>query len=324
MRSRHPLALSDCVELATVQRSGVAESRHVGVAAVVDASGRVLRELGDPAADAFGRSALKPFQAVAVVRAGVELGGTSAALAAASHSGTTAHVGTVSAMLATAGLDESALLCPPAWPADHDAATVERARRETPRRITMNCSGKHAAFLLACVHNDWSRHDHLAPDHDLQRGIRSTIEDVTDEPVAAIGVDGCGAPVFSTSLRGLARGIARFADGTDAAATVIRDAILAEPWAIDGPGRPNTTVIERLGVIAKGGAEGVLVVATTSGIGVAVKVLDGSARATTMIGLELLASVGAIGRVDADEVIAATTAPVLGGGVPVGAILPSF
>ena len=324
MRERHPLDLAGSVELAAVRRSGFDESLHIGAAVVVGPDGRMLRELGDSGADVFGRSTLKPFQALAVLRSGVELEGLSAALATASHSGTPAHVDVVSSMLAASGLDQGDLRCPPAWPTDRAATSAERVSQVAPRRVTMNCSGKHAAFLMACVHNGWSLHDHLEPEHPLQRRIRSTIAELTGDEVGTIGVDGCGAPTFATGLRALATGIGRFAGGSDPDATRIRNAVSADPWAIDGPGRANTTVIERLGIFAKGGAEGVLVLGTADEIGVAVKVLDGSARATTMIGLELLVSVGAISRADADDTIAATTAPVLGGGEPVGALLPLF
>ncbi len=324
MRERHPLDFAGSVELAVVRRSGFDESRHIGAAVVVGPDGQVLRELGDSGMDVFGRSTLKPFQALAVLRSGVEFDGVAAALATGSHSGTPKHVAEVSSMLTSAGLDEGRLQCPPAWPTDRDASAAERTARGSPRRVTMNCSGKHAAFLMACVHNEWSSDDYLEPTHPLQRRIHSTIAELTGDDVGVVGVDGCGAPTFATRLRALAVGIGRFTGGLDPDATRIRNAVFADPWAIDGPGRANTRVIERLGVFAKGGAEGVLVLGTVDGLGVAVKVLDGSARATTMIGLELLVAVAAISRTDADDTIAATTSPVLGGGEPVGALLPLF
>lgn len=111
---------------------------------------------------------------------------------------------------------------------------------------------------------------------------------------------------------------AALAGGDDAHAATLGRAILANPWAIDGPGRANTIVTERLGVIAKLGAEGVLVLGTPVGTAVALKVLDGSMRAITAICVELLVSVGALEREAADDVIAATTDAVLGGGAPVG------
>ena len=79
----------------------------------------------------------------------------------------------------------------------------------------MNCSGKHAAMLATCVVNGWDMTTYREPDHPLQRGIAETFAALTGEPVAAVAVDGCGAPLFSASLVGLARGFAALATATD-------------------------------------------------------------------------------------------------------------
>jgi L-asparaginase II len=186
----------------------------------------------------------------------------------------------------------------------------------------MNCSGKHAAFLLACVDNGWSTHDYLSPEHPLQRRIRATVEEFTGHPVGHVGVDGCGAPVFAVTLRDLATAVGRVSRDRDGAR--LAAAILAEPWALDGSGRQNTVVIEQLGLLAKGGAEGVIVMAAPDGTAVALKMIDGSPRATTAVALQLLASVGAIAQSEADRVADLTTEKVLGGGVPVGDIRTTF
>jgi L-asparaginase II len=304
------------VELAILERSGLDESRHLGAAVVVSPDGSVLRELGDGGALVYGRSSLKFFQAITVLRSGVELDGALLVLAAASHAGTPAHVEGVRSLLARAGLAESSLQCPLDWPLD----SASRSAASGPERITMNCSGKHAAFLLACVQNGWDTATYLDPTHPLQRRIRETVEEFAGEPVGHVGIDGCGAPVFAISLRALATAVGRVSGGADPAAVRLAAAILAEPWAIDGPGRANTVVIEELGLLTKGGAEGVIVMGAPDGTAVALKMLDGSARATSLVALALLASVGAISVEDADRVGALTTEKVLGGGVPVGAI----
>ncbi|MES2093981.1 MAG: asparaginase [Actinomycetota bacterium] len=313
---RHPLGSAGVVELAVLSRSGLDESRHLGAAAVVSADGTIARSLGDVDALVYGRSSLKFFQAIAVLRSGVPLTGAQLVLATASHAGTAAHVRVVQELLARAGVDEDALQCPLDWPLDSAA----RSTASAPARITMNCSGKHAAFLLACAQNDWPTASYLDPEHPLQRLICATIEEFSGESVAHVGVDGCGAPVFATSLRALATAVGRVSAGKDPAAALLTSAVLAEPWAIDGPGRANTVVIEQLGLLTKGGAEGVIVMAAPDGTAVALKMLDGGARATTLVALGLLASVGAIAVEDADRVGALTTETVLGGGLPVGAI----
>lgn len=316
---RNPLTFDGVVELAVLQRSGLEESRHLGAAVVVGDDGRVLRMLGNGTALVYGRSSLKLFQAITVLRSGVPLRGARLVLATASHAGTERHVAVVRELLALAGLGEDALQCPLDWPLDG----ASRSAALAPLRVTMNCSGKHAAFLLACVQNGWPIETYLDPEHPLQKRVRATIEEFTGESIGHVGVDGCGAPVFATTLVGLARGVGRVAAGLDPSAIELREAVLSSAWAIDGPGRANTVVIEELGLLCKGGAEGVIVMGAPDGTAVALKSIDGSSRATTLVALDLLASVGAISPADAARVSALTTDPVLGGGVPVGVIRAS-
>ena len=329
----HPLSVDGVVELAQVERNGLIESRHLGAAVVVRGAGdapgvETVRALGDIDALVYPRSSLKPFQAITVLRSGVSLEGAQLVLASASHSGTPAHVEVVAALLERAGLTEDNLQCPLDWPGDPDAEAVARTSGQK-RRITMNCSGKHASFLLACVHNGWPTSNYLDPEHPLQRAVRATIEEFLGEPVGHVGVDGCGAPLFAVSLRGLATSFSRLARGLNAAgpdedAAKISAAIRANAWAIDGPGRENTTVIEELGLVCKGGAEGVIAMGAADGTAVALKSLDGSHRITSLVALTLLAEAGAITQAEAERVSALVTDKVLGGGKPVGEIRTAF
>ena len=296
-----PLDADASVELAVVERSGWPESRHLGAAVLVDAEGRIVRALGDPDALVYPRSSLKLVQATAVELLGVVLDEEETVLSSASHAGTPEHVAVVERMLARAGLDERALRCPAAWPADSAA----RSAASEPRRVTMNCSGKHAAFLAACVAHDWDLEHYLDPHHPLQRHVLAVVERTTGESIAHVGVDGCGAPVPTVSLAGLARA----ASHTAREGTTLGDAIRRHPWALDGAGRTNTVTIERTGLVAKLGAEGVLVLVTPGGEAVAVKALDGAHRATTPVGLELLAREGLLPREVADDVISAIADP---------------
>jgi L-asparaginase II len=300
------------------------ESRHLGAAALVDGTGDVLRALGDPAALIYPRSTLKPLQAVAVLRAGAPLSGAGLVLASASHAGSPAHLEVVRSILDAAGVPADALQCPVDWPRAR-VYRDELVRANTgPSRLHMNCSGKHAAFLLACSTNGWSTDDYLDPSHPLQTLIRQVVEEYTDEPVERSGVDGCGAPVHATTLAGLARAIGRISGATSGEAAALAAAIHEFPWAIDGPGRANTLVIERLGLVAKLGAEGVLVLGTPSGTGVAVKILDGSLRAATLVALTLLVEAGEVASDAARGVLDDSLEPVLGGGVTVGSIEAAF
>lgn len=315
------LEVDGCVQLAVLERGDLVESRHLGAAVVTAPDGAVIRSLGDDDALVFGRSSLKLFQALTVLRLGTPLDPVQRVLATASHAGTERHVTVVRGILDDAGLSEDDLLCPPAWPTDRHAMFDAHDAGHGERRITMNCSGKHAAFLAACVAQGWDTASYLDPLHPLQLAIVSTIEEFTGGPVGAVGVDGCGAPVFATTLTGLARGVGLVAGAArnagDPSAAALTAAILEHPWAIDGTGRANTVVIERLGLVAKLGAEGVMVMGTLDGTAVALKMLDGSLRAATLVALELLASAGAIDRAAADAVIAETTETITGGTVSV-------
>lgn len=295
------LDVAGSVELAVVERSGWPESRHVGAAVLVDASGAVVRSLGDPSALIYPRSSLKLVQATAVELLGVVFDPEQTVLSAASHAGTPAHVAVVERMLLDAGLDAAALRCPADWPSDPAA----RRQAASPAAITMNCSGKHAAFLAACVAHGWDPETYLDPAHPLQRHVLETVERTTGERLQHVGVDGCGAPVPVVSLVGLARA----ASHTARAGTALGDAVRAHPWAIDGVGRANTVVIERTGLVAKLGAEGVLVLVAPGGEAVAVKALDGAHRPTTPVGLELLVREGLLAREVADDAISAIADP---------------
>jgi L-asparaginase II len=311
-------------ELAVLERSGLIESRHFGSAVVLGADGDILRQLGDPSALIYPRSTMKPLQALSALRAGAELAGVELALATASHAGTAEHVAVVRSILATAGVGEDLLACPADWPSDSASRATVTAGGGTASAVYMNCSGKHAAFLLACTVNGWPTDGYLEPEHPLQALVRSTVEEFTGEPIVHSGVDGCGAPVHAMSLTALARAIGRIAKAADAETAALSNAFLQNAWAIDGPGRANTVTIETLGIIAKLGAEGVMVMGTSDGTAVAVKVLDGSLRAATLVALELLVSVGVVERADADAVLAQTLERVLGGGETVGSIRVAF
>lgn len=306
------LSAAGVVPLAAVHRSRMRESIHFGAAAVLGPDGEVVRALGDIDALIYPRSTLKFLQAITVLRVGVDLDGPELVLAAASHTGTAAHVEVVRSILGRAGLDESALQCPADWPSDPDA----RHEASGPERITMNCSGKHAAFLLACVSNGWPIESYLAPRHPLQLSIRRTVEDYTGEPVEHTGIDGCGAPVHAVSLRGLARATGLVSRGADADAELLSRAIRKHPWALDSAA--VATVISELELIAKNGAEGVLVAGSSDGTAVALKVIDGSTRASIPVALALLDEQGVVDSERAAAVLAATTQRVLGGGETVG------
>lgn len=319
----HTCAVAHAEELALVRRSGFVESRHIGSAVVTGPDGKVMLALGDPVAPVFARSTLKPLQALGCLRAGAPLEGDRLAIAAGSHTGERRHRELVTSMLTGAGLDSSALGCPPDWPED-ESSRHELVRAGDDRSaLAMNCSGKHAAMLWAAAHNGCDLDGDLDAGHPVQQLIGDTVRELAGEELHATGIDGCGAPVLALSLTGLARATGAISR-RDSETGVVGAAMRADPWAVGGHAHPNTVVMETVpGLVCKGGAEGVLVLGTEEGVSVAVKILDGSPRASGLVGLTMLAAAGAIARPVAERALAAIDAPLLGGGRPVGAIVAS-
>jgi L-asparaginase II len=304
--------------LAEVVRSGFVEGRHTGTVVALAADGGVVLAVGDPDAPVFPRSSNKPLQAVGMLEAGLDLDGELLALACASHSGEDFHLDGVRRVLAAHGLDERDLQTPPDLPVDDATRAAYLSAGGSPSRIAMNCSGKHAAMLATCVLADWPTPDYLEPEHPLQQHLRATVERLAGEKVAAVGVDGCGAPLFAISLSGLARAFAAVA--TAPAGTPehrVATAIRRHPQWVAGTGRDVTRLVEGVdGLIAKDGAEGVYAAALPDGRAVALKIDDGGQRARPPVMVAALRALGVAAPVLDD--LAET--PVLGGGAPVGVV----
>lgn len=322
-----PATPPDAVELAVVERSGFIESRHHGVAVVLAPDGSELLALGDPAASFLPRSSMKPLQALACLSAGADLAGERLALSMASHAGTDRHAEVARGILQSAGLTEDDLGCPAAWPSDTQTRDELVRDHGVPSPLRMNCSGKHAAMLLTCVTNGWPTADYLDVQHPLQAHIREVVERLVGERLSTTAIDGCGAPVYAMSLTALARAIQRIATSSErspfalhrSAGALVR-AVRENPWTIDGPGRPDTVVIERLGVFSKMGAEGVQVMTAPDGTTVALKMLDGSNRAGHAVALRLLERAGALEASAVADTLALLPLTISGGGQQVGTI----
>lgn len=270
---------SDFAVVAELVRDGLVESVHHGIAALVGSDGKLVDEIGKAKRLIFPRSSVKPLQAVATTMLGAKLSGAQLAITCGSHQGTEEHTKLVSEILLANGLGSEALQCPTAWPGD--AAARSRATSET--RECFNCSGKHAGFLAACVAAGFSTDNYLDLGHPLQVKVKEIIEEYAGEPILFTTPDGCGAPLHTVTVEGLARAIGRFTRDDLA----IVDSMLENAWAVDGHGTPDTLLMEA-GYIAKLGAEGVFVVGTREGYGIAVKILDGNLRAAPLVALNLL------------------------------------
>jgi L-asparaginase II len=299
-------------------RGGVVEGIHYGSVVVLDTDGQVTLQLGDIEAAFYPRSALKPVQAVAMVRAGLPLDGELLSLAAASHSGEERHLAGARRILELAGLTEDHLRNTPDMPFGPAVRDAWVREGRQPSRLAQNCSGKHAAMLYVCRLNGWSLDDYLDPKHPLQQAIAEIVEDLTGQRVAAVTVDGCGAPLFSVSLHGLARAVARIttaAPGTPEAR--VADAMRDHAEMASGAGRDVAALMRAVpGLLAKDGFEGVQVAALPDGRAVAVKISDGANRARIPVAAAALARAG----VDPESLTEFAGEPLLGGGEPVGCV----
>ena len=288
------------VVLAETTRGGIVESVHHGIVAVVDVEGRVVAALGDPERAVFFRSAAKPFQAIPLIESGAAdaAGFTPAelALCCASHWGSAGHQAQVRAMLAKLDLGPEALRCGAPLPIDTAAAARVAAGLEPPTPLGCDCSGKHAGMLATCVHLGYPLGSYLDPDHPLQRTILARIAEVLDLPVETIGrgVDGCGVPTFAAPLSRFAAAFATLAAperttaGRRHAAALarLRAAMTAHPRNVGGEESLDSDLMALSGgqVVAKIGAEGLICFGFPAhGLGVAVRVLDGSFRALAAI-----------------------------------------
>lgn len=268
--------MSDAV-LAELVRSGVVESQHRGYLIALNADGSTNLELGDCSHLFYPRSTVKSIQASAMVRHGLKLEPRLLAFAASSHSGSQMHLDAVREILSLAKLDESALQCM------LDRPLGERERREygdaAPTRITMNCSGKHAAMLLTCVTNGWPIENYLDPEHPLQQACKAELEALSGEKITLTSTDGCGAPLFLISVAGLARAIRAITISEDPIHKSVIEASRAFPEMVAGVGRLTTEMMEAIpGLYMKDGAEAVNIASMPDGRTLVFKVGDGSLR----------------------------------------------
>ncbi|MFG2055541.1 asparaginase [Micromonospora sp. NPDC048930] len=309
------------VPLAEVVRSGFVESLHRGSVVVLDAAGTPVAAAGDVGSPIFPRSSNKPMQAIGMLRAGLPLtDAADVALVAASHAGEGFHVERVTGLLQRAGLDEGALHCPPDLPVGEAAREAVLRSGGGPRRIQMNCSGKHTGMLLTCLAAGWPLDGYWRPEHPLQQRLTAAIEEFTGEAAAAVGVDGCGAPVLAVSLTGLARAYLRLVSAEPGTVErTVADAMRTFPELVGGTQADDTRLMRGVpGLLAKVGAEGVIAAAVPGVGAVALKIDDGAARARMPV---LVAGLRRLG-VEAPVLAEYADVPLLGGGLPVGAVRP--
>ena len=280
-------------------RGGVVESRHRVHAAVVDAHDTLFGAAGEPTRFTHWRSCAKPFQVMPLLKSGgfddLQWGEDELALACASHGGEPEHVAIAERMLSAIGLEEGDLACGPHEPLSNRGAKLLREAGDRPTRLHNNCSGKHAA-MLACAHTaGWPMFGYERSAHEVQKCCLASVAHWSGLATDAIGiaVDGCGVVEFAMPLEHMARAYSRIARAstTDGIPRRVVGAMQSRPFLVGGSDRFDSILIEETDgrVVAKIGAEGVHSVAVLDhGIGIAIKVEDGSQRAQFPAILRLL------------------------------------
>ncbi len=297
--------------LVRVTRGGLTESRHRGSITVVNTSGSVIKSIGDPEESVFLRSAAKPIQTLPVIETGAadRFGLTPAEIAVmcGSLNGQDFQVAAVSSILDKIGLDASVLDCGIHRPSHRPTAQAMSRSGESPTELHNNCAGKHAAMLVLCKHHDWAVEGYIESVHAVQKMILERVAEATEVAVEDIGLglDGCGVPVFALPLKNLAYAYARLAGAMPAKGRKeasrndsmgrLMSAMLDHPEMIAGDGRICTEVMRagRNKFLAKTGAEGTYCLALPGlGLGVALSIEDGHARAVNPSVVEILIQLG--------------------------------
>ncbi|MFJ4169963.1 asparaginase [Paenarthrobacter sp. NPDC089714] len=304
------------VPLVEQTRDGLVESVHYGSLIALNKDGSTALEAGQPDAPMYPRSSLKPLQAVALLKAGLDIPEELLALTAASHSGSKKHRDGAAEILKLHGLTEAALGNSSDLPYGVEERNEWLRDGNGPTQLAQNCSGKHASMTAVCVINGWPVEGCLHPEHPLQVLVRDTITELTAEEAAAVSTDGCGTPLFAHSLHGMARAYGRLASAEqDTNEGKVAHAMRRFPEMVAGEGRDVTALMRAVpGLLAKDGFEGLQLVGLADGRGLAVKISDGGDRARMPITVAALKELG----LDGGSLDSLQSPPVLGGGLPVG------
>lgn len=294
--------------LAEIWRGDILESVHRGTAAICTAGGALVAAWGDPGRIILPRSACKMVQALPLIESGAadnaNLTPRHLAIACASHQGAAMHTRLVTAWLSGMDMHEHDLRCGPQIPSDAEARQTLRQSERQPDQTHNNCSGKHTGFLTLNRHLR-GKADYVDPDHPVQQAVRQASAEMAGEELSGFAIDGCSAPNFALTIRGLATQMARFADPKKLsparrdAVKRLRGAMAAHPMLVAGQKRACTALIEACDgkAVVKTGAEGVFTgILIEQGLGIAIKCDDGSSRGSEAAITALLAHYGALDR----------------------------
>lgn len=294
------------VPMVEIWRGPLAESHHSGHAVICDDSGQIVEAWGNPDEVVYPRSSSKMIQALPLLESGAAkahgLGSEHLALACASHNAADIHTTRVRAWLDALELSEANLRCGPQEPDDIPARNALIRANEAPCQIHNNCSGKHCGFLTLNQHIGGTP-EYIDINHPVQRACLEAFEEVTGQSSPGYGIDGCSAPNFLTSLHGMARAMGFYAKAREGggmredAAARLRDAMIAHPDLVAGETRACTELMRACSepVALKTGAEGFFIaILPTRKLGIALKIWDGTTRASECVVAALLVRLGVL------------------------------
>jgi len=298
--------MSEAEKLVEVWRGSILECIHRGHAVICDAKGEIRVSWGNPDLVFLPRSASKMLQALPLIESGAAgalgLNPEQLALACASHQGAAIHTERVTQWLAELGLSDDDFRCGTQEPSDQDARDALIRAHEQPCQMHNNCSGKHTGFLSVAKHLG-AGPDYIDLSHPVQVAVREAFEDMTGMESPGYGIDGCSAPNFATTLRGMAQAMAKMAAGEtgsdvrNLASARLVAAMARHPELVAGEGRACTELMRAMGGAAtiKTGAEAVFIaILPGPGLGIAVKIEDGGTRAAEAVIASLLVQSGVL------------------------------
>ncbi len=316
--------------LVEVWRGSFLECQHRGHAVIVNAVGDIIESWGNPFEEILPRSSSKILQALPMVESGAAdaFGLTPAqlALSCASHQGDPLHTSAVSNWLSALNLSENDLRCGTHWPAGKKTSNELVKSGKKPCQIHNNCSGKHCGFLTFNKYLAGDT-DYVNINHPVQKAVLLAFEEMTGETSSGHGIDGCSAPNFSTSLKGLATAMARMGSGVRGNASIrLVEAMAKYPLLVAGEGRACTELMGAIGgrVVLKTGAEGVFTaILPDEGLGIALKIEDGATRGSESAVAALLVRLGVANK--AHPMVQKRMCPTLknAAGLIVGGIRPA-
>lgn len=320
------------VPLVETTRGGTTECVHYGSIAVVDPAGTIVAACGDPDSLNFTRSALKPLQVLPFVEDGgmARYGFTSheLALMCASHSGEAVHAQIAQRILATVGLDETALQCGCHPPTFYTATGTQAPPGTNWSPLLHNCSGKHAGFLAYCRMHELPTQTYLDSGHPLQQRIRTIVARFAQGDTIAQGIDGCSAPNFALPLKRLAQTFARLAVDDNPELRAIYFAMTRHPDLVSGTRRTDLALMETGAGdwVSKIGADGVQAIGVrSSGFGIAIRIADGNSRALHAATVEVLQQLGVLDDPSGTSLAPFDCPPIRNyRGIETGGVVPVF